>query len=112
MIDQNKADYTQDKCGTADGNAVAGASGAGNSKFADGCSGNKISKIGIGLTIGFGVVGVVGIVMAYARGGTDEKPVSVTGTGTVGHRVKKRPPFAIVPVVGAQGGGATFAMEW
>jgi hypothetical protein len=102
--------YDQNMCGTSDGNIVAGLPGASNQKFADGCSGNKISKIGVGLTIGFGVVGVVGFVMAYARGDHDEKPVSVTST--VGHRAKKRPPFAIVPVVGAQGGGATFAMEW
>ena len=110
ITDTNPADYTDAKCGTPDGNIIAAA----NANFDKGCKGKTWTKVGVGLTIGFGVVAAVGFVMAYARGDHEEKPVSVTGTATVsaGHRARKRPPFVIVPVVGPNGGGATFAMEW
>jgi len=94
--------FTQDKCGSPEGDAVAGKLSA----FDKGCKGKSWTTIGAGLTVGFAVVGAVGFVMAYARGDHDEKPVTVSG------RQKKHAPFAIVPVVSPDGGGASFAMEW
>jgi hypothetical protein len=86
----------------------------GNKAFAKACSGYSITKFMIPTTIGLAVVAGVAFVMASRSADDKESAVQVSGTGstkTSGRRTK-RAPFAIVPVVGPTGGGASFAMEW
>ncbi len=104
--DRTKTDYGLDKCGTADGNIVAAGSAPANKTFKDSCDGNSLTKIGIPLTVGFGVISAIGFVVLYIKNGEEDKPVSVAG------RRKHHEPFAITPVVSPTGASATFRMEW
>jgi hypothetical protein len=87
----------------------------GNNQFKKACTGYSITKFAVPLTFGLAAVAIGGFIMA-ARAPDKESPVQVSRTGGTpsasnGHRVKRQ-PFVIVPVVGPNGGGATFAMEW
>jgi len=105
--DKTVKNYGLDKCGTVDGNRVASVSGnTANTTFKNSCDGNSLTKIGIPLTVGFGVISAIGFVVLYMKNGEEEKPVSVAG------RRKHHEPFAITPVLSPTGAGATFRMEW
>jgi|GEM_PF-1470923 len=105
--DKTVKNYGLSKCGTADGNNVAGVSGnTANTTFKSSCAGNSLTKLGIPLTVGFGVISAIGFVVLYMKNGDEEKPVSVAG------RRKHHEPFAVTPVLSPSGAGATFRMEW
>jgi hypothetical protein len=70
------------------------------------CNAFTRTKIEGGLTIGFGLVGLVGAILwVTANDDTETKPATA-----LGHR--KRHEFAVVPIVGPTAGGATFSMTW
>jgi hypothetical protein len=52
------------------------------------------------------LIGITGYLAFSGGGETETRPP----TATVGR--KKRKPFSVTPVVSADGGGATFQLDW
>jgi hypothetical protein len=90
-----------DGCGQADLEAASPA-------FKDACGQRDRTKYGI---IGVGVsVVLIGITGYLAFGGSGDATETRPPTATAGR--KKRKPFTVTPVVSADGGGATFQLDW
>ena len=81
----------------------------GSASLSDACKFHDWTTYGIvGTVAAVALVGVTGY-MAFGRG-SSESPTK-TGTTTSRGRVRK-PEFSITPVVQANGGGATFRLDW
>jgi len=87
-----------------DDQAVRAASPA----FVDACTQRDRTKYGIiGVGVSVVLIGITGY-LAFSGGGeaTETRPA----TATAGR--KKRKPFSVTPVISADGGGATFQLDW
>lgn len=110
-IDTDPGHYGDGKCNTPDGDAVIGEIGkngtlSGNERFKNGCTGKSWTTAGPIIMTGGLLVGIGGYLLLTLSHDSETPPVSVAG------RRKHHEPFAITPVVGPTGAGATFRMEW
>ena len=93
--------YTDAKCGQTVDDVPA------NDAWKKACTGKTETLVG-GIMLGAGAVIAIGGFLMASRSANDESPAQVSQNG---HR-KHHEPFSITPVIGANGGGATFRVEW
>ena len=75
--------------------------------FGDACTQRDRTKYGIiGVSVSVVLIGITGYLAFRGGGETETRPP----TATAGR--KKRQPFSVTPVVSADGGGATFQLDW
>jgi len=80
---------------------------AASPSFVDACTQRDRTKYGIvGVSVSVVLIGITGYLAFRGGGETETRPP----TATAGR--KKRKPFSVTPVVSADGGGATFQLDW
>jgi hypothetical protein len=78
----------------------------------DACKWHKQHKYTAYAAVGVGVIVVGSGILAFVRGSSERSAPVASVPSTTGSRARKKRQFSVTPVVAADGGGATFQIDW